>query len=422
MRSSKAAATLIITEEVNGKTRYEKLYRRPEWPGESSGATIGIGYDLGMTPRVEIIADWKGRVPDEMLAAMLEAQGKTGAAGKKAAAAIRSRVDIPWSTAVAVHEERVIPRWEARLLRALPNADKLPADCFGVLLSIGFNRGMNFTNNPKSGSRREMVAIRKAMVDQDFDAIPALIRSMKRLWPKSKGLRDRREREARLFEKGLKSRDEIVPLMAAPVNDVDAEFKGTTDFSSSNAAEPAPEFATKDRIEKVQRDLASMKYWSGMVDGDLGGRLLGEIRAFDLDWNARKGQPPRANPTIDDQLIVDIDQAIAEKFERPIAPARAEATVADLKPKNETILASWRNKVVSWFVAIGAGLTTIYKGVIEFMGDAWDYLETPREILATVPGWVWGASALGLAIFLGWNSQRAEQDTVEKFRDGRLSS
>ena len=44
---SQAAIDLIVREEVSGKEVYERNYRRPEWPGGSSGVTIGIGYDVG---------------------------------------------------------------------------------------------------------------------------------------------------------------------------------------------------------------------------------------------------------------------------------------------------------------------------------------------------------------------------------------
>ena len=211
MRASKAAFNLIVAEEVTSAAVYKKKYRRPEWPGASSGATIGIGYDLGQTPEATIKADWKGRVSDEMLEAMLSTSGQTAAAGKRATARIKNSVDIPWAVALEVHEECVIPRWEARLISALPNAKKLHPDCFGALLSLIFNRGPSF-NNP--GDRyREMRAIKSHMVAGKFDAIPDELRSMKRLWDLA-GLRKRRDREAGLFEHGL---EQPIPKTASVV-------------------------------------------------------------------------------------------------------------------------------------------------------------------------------------------------------------
>lgn len=201
MRISQAAFDLIVSEEVTSKDVYERKYRRPEWPGASSGATVGIGYDLGQTPSTTIEADWRGRVPDSALAAMLSCSGRTGPDGKAATAAVRALIDVPWETAVAVHKECVLPRWEARTAATLPNTDKLSADSFGALVSLTFNRGASYG---RDGERyREMRAIKSHMAGERFGRIPDELRSMKRLWPDLKGLLRRRDREADLFARGL---------------------------------------------------------------------------------------------------------------------------------------------------------------------------------------------------------------------------
>jgi hypothetical protein len=46
-------------------------------------------------------------------------------------------------------------------------------------------------------------AIKNDMDRSDFASIPGEFRSMKRLWPTVPGLQKRREREGRLFERGL---------------------------------------------------------------------------------------------------------------------------------------------------------------------------------------------------------------------------
>lgn len=215
MRSSQAAFDLIVREEVSSEAVYTRKYQRPEWPGASSGVTVGIGYDLGQTPSATIEADWKGRVPDAMLKTMMLCYGKTGPAGREETARVRNLILIPWETAIAVHKERVIPRWEAKLAASLPNIDKLSPDCQGVLLSLIFNRGTSF--NTQGDRYREMRAIKAHMKAGDFAKIPAELRSMKRLWPGLPGLQGRRDREAALFERGLKA------LPPAPKPKVNAE-------------------------------------------------------------------------------------------------------------------------------------------------------------------------------------------------------
>jgi Arc/MetJ-type ribon-helix-helix transcriptional regulator len=58
---------------------------------------------------------------------------------------------------------------------------------------------------PEADRRKEMRDIRDAIAEGRFADIPDALRSMKRLWPEGNGLRDRREREARLFEEGLQT-------------------------------------------------------------------------------------------------------------------------------------------------------------------------------------------------------------------------
>ena len=47
--------------------------------------------------------------------------------------------------------------------------------------------------------------IKENMANETFDQIPDCFREMKRLWPNMRGLVDRREAEAKLFEAGLEN-------------------------------------------------------------------------------------------------------------------------------------------------------------------------------------------------------------------------
>jgi len=56
----------------------------------------------------------------------------------------------------------------------------------------------------------EMLEVARTLSDVELEElsgrlgdVPAALRAMKRLWPEGNGLRDRREREAKLFEEGL---------------------------------------------------------------------------------------------------------------------------------------------------------------------------------------------------------------------------
>lgn len=199
------AVDLIVDAEVSGQRAYEARYRNPTWPQGQSGITIGIGYDVGagVKDKVQLHADWDGHIPDAMIAALEPCIGVTGDRAHSMLAHVRGLVDVPWAAAMDVFMMTDVPRWYAICKNALPNFDTLPPDCKGALVSLTYNRGASFT---KVGDRyKEMRAIRAAMTNKKFGAIPAAFRSMKRLWPNAseRGLPIRREHEAAMFERGL---------------------------------------------------------------------------------------------------------------------------------------------------------------------------------------------------------------------------
>jgi hypothetical protein len=201
MPISDRAFEMIVHYEVTSKPVYEAKYRRPIWPGLQSGVTIGIGYDVGYVTKVRLADDWRGEIPDPMIVALETATGVTGEPAKALAAQLRPLVEVPWKAAIAVHRQKIIPRWVAAVDAALPNAGQLSPDSLGALVSLAYNRGTSFS---KPGDRyREMRAIKAHMAAKAFHLIPTEIRAMKRLWPGTPGLQRRREEEAVLFEGGL---------------------------------------------------------------------------------------------------------------------------------------------------------------------------------------------------------------------------
>lgn len=199
-----AALDLIIEQEVTDAATYRKKYQHFDWPGGSSGPTVGIGYDCGYCKPAEIRRDWTGILTEAQIAVLVSASGLTHG---KAAAWVKAHkrdITITWEQAVRQLSEREIPKWEGRLAEAVPNVRLLPEDSYGALLSLAYNRGCSFA---LAGDRyTEMRAIRAHMAAQSFALIPAEIRSMKRLWRGTdvgRGLCDRRDAESALFQKGL---------------------------------------------------------------------------------------------------------------------------------------------------------------------------------------------------------------------------
>jgi hypothetical protein len=218
MKISQSAIDLIVREEVSSKAYYERHYTHPEWPGGASGVTVGIGYDLGYASAAKINADWIGKVDGDTLQGMVECAGVKGDAAKSLSAQMHNRITVSWDAAMAVFMGRDIPQWIAATVRALPNCDLLSATCLGVIVSLNYNRGM--AGYTASGDRyTEMHAIKQAMVTKRFEAIPALLDSMARLWPGS-GVSGRRHREADLFRAGLQQPAQGNSPTAEPSPDV----------------------------------------------------------------------------------------------------------------------------------------------------------------------------------------------------------
>ena len=200
-KPSKQAVDMIVAFEVTSEAVYTRKYQRPEWPGGMSGVTIGIGYDVGYVSAVRLSSDWKGRIPDEMIAALGVAVGVKGPAAQALASELHATVIVPWQAANDVFMNRDMPSYADEVRAALPHADELSDDSFGALVSLTYNRGASYA---KAGDRYiEMRAIKSDMAARNFAAIPAEILAMQRLWPTVAGLRDRRRREARLFKDGL---------------------------------------------------------------------------------------------------------------------------------------------------------------------------------------------------------------------------
>lgn len=204
---------LIVRFEVTSPQAYERLYRRPAWPGGESGVTIGIGYDLGYATREQVEADWGPHLEKPDREALHGAIGVKGAVAKQLAKNL-SRVIVPLTAAQQVFYTRTLPRY-GRMTRAVfPGVQELPPDAQGALLSLVFNRGDDVrATEPR---RREMLEIRKLLIagSRGLNDIAALVESMTRLWPAVAGLQDRRRKEARMIRGARRAykKDEIVTV------------------------------------------------------------------------------------------------------------------------------------------------------------------------------------------------------------------
>jgi hypothetical protein len=193
------AVNFIAQQEVSNRAHYDAVVAKPEYPGGESGITIGVGYDLRFeTAKFE--ADWGNLLPAATIAALRPCLGKQGT---KEMEGDLSDFAVPWQAAWTVFVKQSLPKYVAKTRATFPGFDNLSPLCRGVLVSLVYNRGEAMTDNTPDDTRREMREIRAAIQAGNPAAVPDLLRAMKRLWPTMRGLRDRREAEAKLFEEGL---------------------------------------------------------------------------------------------------------------------------------------------------------------------------------------------------------------------------
>jgi hypothetical protein len=205
---SKKSLDLILEFEVGGgENYYNKFLKNPTWPGEQSGVTIGVGYDLGYVNKTEFTEDWKD-LPKEIFDRLYKVVGIKGIAAKNLIRGLKD-ITIPWDISLKVFNNKTVTKFWNLTKEIFPNFDNLPEDAKGGLVSLVFNRG----NGLEGDRRREMKLIRDGMqLVSTFDQkaltfIANQIRNMKRIWiggSIEKGMSRRRDAEAKLIEESLK--------------------------------------------------------------------------------------------------------------------------------------------------------------------------------------------------------------------------
>lgn len=183
---------------------FEGFVPYPEWPGYSSGITIGYGDDLGYCTRDEFAQRWMpflSQTQFEILATVL------GITGPRASVILPSVKGIPIREKDARHvfDTFLMPDYMAKTINTYPGSEELLGEAFGALVSLIYNRGTSL-----EGDRRtEMAAIAPLIVSKDLQGIANQFLAMRRLWPKQgdsdHDLYSRRTAEAKLITDSITS-------------------------------------------------------------------------------------------------------------------------------------------------------------------------------------------------------------------------
>lgn len=191
---SEPGIELVVAFEIVSPRYYSAHLLRPIWPGGASGATIGIGYDLGHQVAPVIRDDWHAHERAEDLTRA------AGVVGEPARALVIGMRDIQtgFPLAEGVFAESTVPRYWRATARAFPGVAALCPGARDALFSLVYNRGTAMAGE----QRREMRTIRDDCVPAaDYACIAEQILNMRRIWRGTDieaGMARRREAEAAL--------------------------------------------------------------------------------------------------------------------------------------------------------------------------------------------------------------------------------
>lgn len=200
----------IALEETGGLSYYESNTRWPHFPGEESGITIGVGYDLKWNSEANFQSTWGAFLPKSTFDELLKDIGKRGT--KKRVNELRQMgVEVPFKSAWPVFVKKTMPRFYKETASIYPSLGDLPDLCRAVLVSLVFNRGSSLTGDRRKEMRNIQTILSRANDERIskanrkiiLDDVEDQILSMKRLWNPSSGLIKRRQSEANLWRKAL---------------------------------------------------------------------------------------------------------------------------------------------------------------------------------------------------------------------------
>lgn len=176
----------------------------------------------------------------------------------------------------------------------------------------------------------------------------------------------------------------------------------------------------------VQMKLQQMNYPPGKTDWMWGGKTAGAIAGF---LNDIPEKPTFAAPVSGEdfkevfpQLKPLIEKHSAAGWTRPIAEERKNAT-AETIPGNQTVKqtwwARWWAKITTFFTGgtVGVGLLS---EVVEPVKGPFDWVKENMPTILT-KWWFWAALVMVAAGAIWRATRKAEQATIDDYREGRLN-
>jgi hypothetical protein len=112
--------------------------------------------------------------------------------------------------------------------------------------------------------------------------------------------------------------------------------------------------------------------------------------------------------------------ALASATQREVGAARATATAKTLKGV-PAVKQAGRSKLLAWLLGLPSAAFATVQGVINNVSGATAQLAPVQNLLGQVPGWAWALAVIAVAFGIWWFARKAEAETVDAYRAGRLS-
>jgi N-acetyl-anhydromuramyl-L-alanine amidase AmpD len=177
--------------------------------------------------------------------------------------------------------------------------------------------------------------------------------------------------------------------------------------------EPADKPALpKPLVEFVQQRLRALGYYEvGNIDGDFAGRTEDALVTF----KRHNGLPPTTD--LDDATL----RALADASPREIGETRARATPKELRKSVPAVRQAGRSKLLAWLLGAPSAALAVLQGIAANVSSVMSELAPIIGWLSAVPGWLWALAIVGIAAGIWWSARRAEAETVDAYRVGRLT-
>lgn len=197
---------------------------------------------------------------------------------------------------------------------------------------------------------------------------------------------------------------------AKEIADLAVGFERALRAAGYDVPDPVKVYTDEVHVRIVQAKLDELGYNTGSKrqDGTFDG-VAGELtKAAILASKNENGFSP-----VDDQITDAYIAALADFKKRQLE--RDKLTPTEVRERAPEVQTNFLQKVIGLVISAFAGVGTLYKSIMESLGDAREYVE---PLVASVPWYVWVGAAGAFGGFMFYQGRKGEKAGIEAFKAG----